>query len=293
VSAHMIEAEMSNREISLENTPPIQQLVSRQDASTRKAAKRYAGSGPGRLALMPIVVGLLTAATILLLIYQENRAVQYRIDATEVWSAYQVKIVQATVEEDPNLKAQYAEEQDVLRGQAQDLRDKSSNASHAAMISAYAALLLLLGAATAIVGLAVKRIHGGKKLYDRIPKLKGVAIGAPLLIVAFAIYILATNSKSSTPTGPSKSFANVTIKNFGQMDDHFYRGAQPGETEYKELAALGVKTIIDLRDDPLPYADKAAELAHLRYFNIPMSDKDYSKDESVEKFLSITKEEGK
>jgi protein tyrosine/serine phosphatase len=29
----------------------------------------------------------------------------------------------------------------------------------------------------------------------------------------------------------------------------------------------------------------------VRYFNIPMSDKDYSKDESVEKFLSIAKEE--
>lgn len=130
-----------------------------------------------------------------------------------------------------------------------------------------------------------------KRLYNRIPKFKVAAIGAPLLILAFAIYSFAPNN-TSIPTGPSKSFANVTIKNFGQMDSHFYRGAQPNEEEYKELAQLGVKTIIDLRDDPLPFAKKAAEAAHMHYFNIPMSDKDYPKDESIEQFLNIAKQEG-
>jgi protein tyrosine/serine phosphatase len=129
-----------------------------------------------------------------------------------------------------------------------------------------------------------------KGLYDRIPKFKVAAIGAPLLILAFAIYTVAQNN-SSSPTSPAKHFANITIKNFGQMDTRFYRGAQPKEEEYKELAELGVKTIIDLRDDPLPYANLAAEAAHLRYFNIPMSAKNYPNDESIEKFLNITKEE--
>ena len=130
-----------------------------------------------------------------------------------------------------------------------------------------------------------------KRLYNRIPKFKVAAIVAPLLILAFAIYSFAPND-SSTSTSPSKNFANVTIKNFGQMDNHFYRGAQPNEEEYKELARLGVKAIIDLRDDPLPYAKKAAEAAHMHYFNIPMSDKDYPKDESIEEFLNISKQEG-
>jgi hypothetical protein len=137
---------MSSREISLDSPSAI---------------RTYASVGLDRLVLIPIVVGLLTAASSLLLIYQENRAVQYRIEAAEVWSAYQLKIVQGTVEEDPNLKAQYTEEEDVLRQHAQDLREKSSEARHAVMISAYAALLLLLGAATAIVGLATKSIQPG------------------------------------------------------------------------------------------------------------------------------------
>lgn len=126
-------------------------------------------------------------------------------------------------------------------------------------------------------------------LYERIPKFKVAAIGAPLAILALAVYSLAPND-SSTP--PSKSFANVTIKNFGQMDDNFYRGAQPREKDYQELSQLGVKAIIDLRDDPLPYGKKAAEAAQMHYFNIPMSDKDYPKPESIEEFLNITKEEG-
>jgi protein tyrosine/serine phosphatase len=128
-----------------------------------------------------------------------------------------------------------------------------------------------------------------KRFYDRIAKFKVAAIGAPPLILALAIYSFAP-SDPLTPTSPSKRFLNVTIKNFGQMDNHFYRGAQPKQEEYKQLAELGVKTIIDLRDDPLPYADKAAEDAHMHYFNIPMSDKDYPRDESIEKFLNITNE---
>ena len=137
-------------------------MVSREISFDNPPAKRaYAASGLDRLVLMPIIVGLLTAASILLLIYQEDRAVQYRNEATEVWSAYQLKIVQATIEEDPNLKAQYTEEQDVLRQDAQDLREKSSGARHAVMFSAYAALLLLLGAATAVVALVAKSIHAG------------------------------------------------------------------------------------------------------------------------------------
>jgi hypothetical protein len=125
------------------------------------ANRSYAVSGLGRWALLPILIGLLTAASILMLIYQENRAVQYGIEATEVSSAYQVKNLQASVEEDPNLKAQYAEEQDVLRQRAEELKQRSSNARNAVLISAYSALLLFLGAAAAVLGLLANSVHAG------------------------------------------------------------------------------------------------------------------------------------
>jgi tyrosine-protein phosphatase SIW14 len=75
------------------------------------------------------------------------------------------------------------------------------------------------------------------------------------------------------------------VENFGKVNDHYYRGAQPEEGQYEQLRALGVKTIIDLRDDAKDYAKAKAESAGLRYINLPMSDKKYPEEESVNKFL--------
>ena len=81
--------------------------------------------------------------------------------------------------------------------------------------------------------------------------------------------------------------SSVSIKNFGQMDDRFFRGAQPKADEYKELAALGIKTIIDLRDDPTDYEKTSAEALGMKYVNIAMSDKDYPAVAKIEKFLKL------
>ena len=79
----------------------------------------------------------------------------------------------------------------------------------------------------------------------------------------------------------------VSIKNFGQMDDRFFRGGQPKENEYQELAALGIKTIIDLRDDPKAYEKTNAEALGMRYVNIAMSDKDYPPAAKIQEFLKL------
>jgi protein tyrosine/serine phosphatase len=87
---------------------------------------------------------------------------------------------------------------------------------------------------------------------------------------------------------PSSKFSNIKIKNFGQMDEHFYRGAQPKENDYKDLAALGVKTVIDLREDPESYEKGNVEALGMRYVNIPMGDKEYPKLDQVNQFLKLT-----
>lgn len=85
----------------------------------------------------------------------------------------------------------------------------------------------------------------------------------------------------------SDSFPNVKIKNFGQMDDRFYRGGQPKEGDYQTLAELGIKTIIDLREDPESYEKRDAEALGMRYVNIPMSDKNYPQASQIEQFLKL------
>lgn len=104
------------------------------------------------------------------------------------------------------------------------------------------------------------------------------------LALLFTLSLIATaNGQSEQPN----KFPNIKIKNFGQMDERFYRGAQPKESEYKDLAALGIKTIIDLRDDPTSYEKRAAEAAGMKYVNIAMSDTVYPKEEQVQQFLKL------
>lgn len=83
---------------------------------------------------------------------------------------------------------------------------------------------------------------------------------------------------------------NVSISNFGQMDERFYRGGQPKETDYKALAAIGITTVIDLRNDPKDYAKTSAEALGMRYVNIPMSDKEYPATAKIEEFLRLVDE---
>src|SRR5262245_32512345 len=101
-------------------------------------------------------------------------------------------------------------------------------------------------------------------------ELRRTATG--LLLVFFA---LSLGISASAQTGQSKQFPGIGIKNFGQMDERFYRGAQPKEADFKSLAALGIKTVIDLRDDPTSYEKRTVEALGLRYVNIPMSDTKY------------------
>src|SRR5437764_2145842 len=104
---------------------------------------------------------------------------------------------------------------------------------------------------------------------------------ASLLVLAFTLSIAAAVSARA---GQQDKFSTIHIKNFGQMDNHFYRGAQPAEADFKDLAALGIKTIIDLRNDPTSYEKRAAEALGLHYVNIPMSDSRYPKEEQIQQF---------
>ena len=99
------------------------------------------------------------------------------------------------------------------------------------------------------------------------------------------LVILSLTVFSFAQTQFQKDFSNIKIKNFGQMDERFYRGGQPKKDDYRSLADLGVKTIIDLRNDPEDYEKSSAEAVGIKYVNIPMSDTDYPEQISVDNFL--------
>ena len=104
-------------------------------------------------------------------------------------------------------------------------------------------------------------------------------------IATLFVAVLVMAGGTSAQTSPSKEFG-VKIKNFGQMDERFYRGARPKEDDYASLKALGIQTILDLQEEPKEYAKAAAEAAGLRYVNIPIKDKSYPTEENVAAFLA-------
>ena len=103
------------------------------------------------------------------------------------------------------------------------------------------------------------------------------------LLVASSILSLATVAPAQEAAKPESP--TIKIRNFGQMDDRFFRGAQPKEKDYKDLAQLGIRTIIDLRDDPEAYEKRMAESLGMTYINIPMIAKKYPTPEATELFL--------
>ena len=69
------------------------------------------------------------------------------------------------------------------------------------------------------------------------------------------------------------AFAQIPgVPNFHKVDDQVYRGAQPSTEGFQNLAKLGVKTVLDLREaDQRSVAEKkVVEGAGMRYVNIPL-----------------------
>jgi tyrosine-protein phosphatase SIW14 len=82
--------------------------------------------------------------------------------------------------------------------------------------------------------------------------------------------------------------ASVRIDNFGRINANYYRGAQPEGQDYNDLAAMGVKTIIDLTSDDSQASERQmTERAGMRYVKIPMTTHTPPTDTQIGQFFSI------
>jgi uncharacterized protein (TIGR01244 family) len=81
----------------------------------------------------------------------------------------------------------------------------------------------------------------------------------------------------------------VRIDNFARVSDTYFRGAQPEGRDYADLAALGVKTVINLiGDSDLDATEQSkVEAAGMRYVHIPMSTRVAPTAEQLETFLAL------
>ncbi|HKO61865.1 MAG TPA: dual specificity protein phosphatase family protein [Pyrinomonadaceae bacterium] len=111
------------------------------------------------------------------------------------------------------------------------------------------------------------------------------SLGVALMLLAFAL-APATSVLVDAQNGVKPQPA-TTIKNFGKVDDNYYRGSQPSEVQMEELKRMGVKTIIDLRKDKVASAADWASRTGLQYFNILMKPSKAATDEQTAHFLSL------
>jgi tyrosine-protein phosphatase SIW14 len=105
-------------------------------------------------------------------------------------------------------------------------------------------------------------------------------------VAASLLAVLILSAAAAAKESSNLAFPNVHIKNFGQMDERFYRGAEPkGIEDIQALKALGIHTVIDLQEKPEPTERGNVESLGMRYVNIPMVDKAYPRPEWVAAFL--------
>lgn len=94
--------------------------------------------------------------------------------------------------------------------------------------------------------------------------------------------------RPAEPAKVTSDLSRITIDNFGRVDDQYYRGGQPDDDDYADLATLGVKTMINLTsDDAKANEQSLVERAGMQYVHIPMTTHVHPTVEQVTTFLRI------
>jgi protein tyrosine/serine phosphatase len=115
----------------------------------------------------------------------------------------------------------------------------------------------------------------------RIPHAKVRLLTAALLALSFVA--------RSTAQPPGGSVSSIRVGNFGEVDEGYYRGSQPKGQDYADLAALGIRTVIDLTGESETRAAEPAlvKRAGMKSFRIPMSTRSTPRPQDVEAFLRL------
>jgi uncharacterized protein (TIGR01244 family) len=107
-------------------------------------------------------------------------------------------------------------------------------------------------------------------------------------LVTLSPSVVAADREAGTPSRRTVDISTIDIDNFGRVDEHLYRGEQPDARDYADLAALGIKTVIDLQADG-DNLDEArlVEAAGMTFVRIPMTTHVPPTPEQLAQFLAI------
>ena len=99
--------------------------------------------------------------------------------------------------------------------------------------------------------------------------------------------VLALALLLSIPAAARTAGSVPSIDNFGTVNEHYYRGAQPVGRAYADLAAAGIKLVIDLQEAGDTSEPGLVERAGMKYVRIPMNTRIAPTSEQVGTFLHL------
>ena len=100
----------------------------------------------------------------------------------------------------------------------------------------------------------------------------------------FVIFIMLFGMSSP---GVASPFSDLAVDDFDKINENYYRGGQPEPDDYARLAALGIKTVINLRQSEIDEEQPLVERAGMKFYSIPMSASYPPTEATIHQFLEI------
>jgi tyrosine-protein phosphatase SIW14 len=118
-------------------------------------------------------------------------------------------------------------------------------------------------------------------------------LSAAVLALLLTLSPAAAQFAFAGPQAKPVAVPSIHIDNFGRVDATYYRGAQPEGRDYSDLAALGVKTVINLTSDDTSADEQGlVERAGMKYLQIPMTTHVAPTTEQLSQFLKVVNDSG-
>ena len=106
-------------------------------------------------------------------------------------------------------------------------------------------------------------------------------------VAAVSITVPAIAQTSTPAASVSSALSRIRIGNFGKINANYFRGSQPKGSDYKDLATLGVKTVIDLQKDGPSNEGGLVTAAGMKFVRIGMTTSQAPTDAQIAQFFEI------
>ena len=109
-------------------------------------------------------------------------------------------------------------------------------------------------------------------------------VGVRIVHAIAAVVLLTLTASLASAQAPQP----ISIDNFARVDANYFRGAQPVGHDYADLAALGIRAVINLTSDDAQASEPSmVAAAGMHYFPIPMTTHRAPTTDELQRFLQI------